>query len=120
MPRAYNDFNFIPKLIPDNSHDYTNLFIKQYNGHLEYVRNVILREEGINPDDFFKSRVRLFEKFNPKKILKESESSLDLRIPLNLFSIWLTSLDAPAELDTEYLDFAIETSKNNHPKEGWA
>ncbi len=78
-----------------------------------------LLEERINPYDFFLKRDELYEKFKPEKLLEVASLPLTPRIPLNLFTIWVTGPDTPVEPDEGMIDFALTTSKNNSPAEGW-
>jgi hypothetical protein len=70
--------------------------------------------------EIFKQREELYKQNRLEKVMGEIDSlPLKPRIPLNLFSIWFTSAEKPAEPDRQLLEFAMTSSRNNPPEEGW-
>lgn len=92
--------------------------IQIYQGHLHFFEKHVCKYEAIKPKDLYQQRQDLYNAYCLEKIIETPLSSAP-RIPLNLFSVWLTDLDAPVEPDFEFIEMAKETAKRNRRADGW-
>lgn len=105
--------------------------IREYVGHIGYLRWAVARDEWVKDSKefgadklylpFYKQREDLYSKFCLERMLENTAISLPLkpRIPLNLFSIWLTNREKPVEPKEEYIDLLLRSAAANPAKEGW-
>lgn len=120
FPRTLSPFTFIPNketacLVGANKDEQAK--IEQYWSHVGFMKYVCA-QESIDPEDFYRQRLRLYEAFKLESIVERPLPYIP-RIPLNLFSIWLTNLSNPKEPDQELIDLALGSSRINKHKDGW-
>ncbi len=120
FPRTLRPFTFVPNketacLVGATEDEKAK--IDQYWGHVGFMKYVC-KQETIDPDDFYLQRMRLYEAFILESIIERPLPYIP-RIPLNLFSIWLTNLSSPKEPDQELIDLALASSRINSHKDGW-
>ncbi len=107
--------------------------IREYVGHVGYLRWVVARDEWVREKKkefstdklylpLYKQRESLYANFCLERMLESASISLPLkpRIPLNLFSIWLTNQEKPVEPKEEYIDLLLRSAAANPAKEGWS
>jgi hypothetical protein len=121
FPRTLSPFAFVPDkeaacLVGTTKDEQAK--IEQYWGHVGFMKYVVCRDEKIDPVDFYLQRLRLYEAFKLEAIVEKPLPYIP-RIPLNLFSIWLTNLSTPKEPDQELVDLALASSRINRRKDGW-
>ena len=119
FPRPLAPFSFVPDIETPSvgSNEKEQLQIQQYRSHVGFMQYVC-KQEGINPDDLYLQRKRLYEAFKLEAIVERPLSYIP-RIPLNLFSIWLTNLDNPKEPEQDLVDLALASSRTNSRADGW-
>ncbi len=106
--------------------------IREYVGHIGYLRWAVARDEWVKGSKEFgsdklylplyKQRESLYADFCLERMLESAAIALPLtpRIPLNLFSIWLTNQENPVEPKEEYIDLLLRSAVANPAKEGWS
>ncbi len=120
FPRQLKPFSFTPERTSTISgfDENRQSEIKQYRGHLNFLERYVCKYEGIKFTDLFQHRETLYNTNRLEKIIETPLSSTS-RIPLNLFSIWLTNPDAPVEPDLKFIEMAKESAKRNRRIDGW-
>ena len=105
--------------------------IREYVGHVGYLRWAVARDEWVKESKEFgsdklylplyKQRESLYANFCLERMLEDAATSLPItpKIPLNLFSIWLTNQGNPVEPKEEYIDLILRSAAANPAKEGW-
>ena len=117
FPRPLESFSFIPR-IPVASDLEKGTKLAQYFEHVGYLRSVLCPQEGINSDDLYMQRERLYQIHKLESLFCEPLPS-DPRIEKNLFSVWLTNLGDPKEPKEQYVNMAIKSSKMHPASDGW-
>ncbi|MBP9829088.1 MAG: hypothetical protein KBD04_03545 [Proteobacteria bacterium] len=112
FPQRSSPFSFAPTI---NS-SFLNLSLFEINARL-FEKKVCAQEKIISAD-LFQQRENLYKEHCLEEIMK-SPLPIAPRIPLNLFSIWLTNIDDPKMPDTEFIEIAKANSRNNPHADGW-
>lgn len=106
--------------------------IREYVGHIGYLRWAVARDEWVKDSKeygsdklylpLYEQRESLYVNFCLERMLENAAISLPLtpRIPLNLFSIWLTNQEKPVEPEEKYIDLILRSAVANPAKEGWS
>ncbi len=106
--------------------------IREYVGHIGYLRWAVARDEWVKGSKEFgsdklylplyKQRESLYADFCLERMIESAAIALPItpRIPLNLFSIWLTNQENPVEPKEEYIDLLLRSAAANPAKEGWS
>jgi len=120
FPRPLNPFSFIPDQTSNISGfaEKRQEEIQKYRGHVNFLKNYVCKQETIIPADLYLQRQRLYERFKLESIMGSSLPAIP-RIPLNLFSIWLTNPMDPKEPDPQMIEIAKTSAKNNRRSDGW-
>lgn len=119
FPRRLDSFSFTPDrtLITSGSNT-RQAEITKYQGQLNFLERYVCKYEDIKITDLFQHRENLYNTYCLEEIIKLPLPPIS-RIPLNLFSIWLTNLDTPTMPDTKFLEMAKASAKNNPQSDGW-
>ncbi|MEI7494200.1 MAG: hypothetical protein WCJ92_06355 [Alphaproteobacteria bacterium] len=118
FPRSLAPFSFAPLKKNILSLGGQTREIEKYHGHIYFFEKYICKAEGIVPTALYAQRQRLYEENKLESIIERPLPATP-RIPLNLFSIWLTNPTAPREPDPDLIEMAKASSRNNHRADGW-
>ena len=120
FPMPLNPFSFIPDKTSNISgfDEKRQAEIQKYRGHVNFLKNYVCKQEAIIPADLYHQRQCLYERFKLESIIG-SPLPATPRIPLNLFSIWLTNPIDPKEPDPQMIEMAKSSAKNNRRTDGW-
>ncbi len=117
FPRPLEPFSFIPRIpIPSDLEKGTEA--AQYFDHVGYLRSVLCPQEGINSDDLYMQRERLYSSNKLEALFSEPLPSAP-RIEQNLFSVWLTNANNPKEPKEQYVNLAIKSTEMHSVSDGW-
>lgn len=124
----FHDFAFESKpftqeqLNDPNQTEEQKTFKQQFNGHIQYVKQIFAPQEGLTLEGIDKQRQTLFAKNNIASILKKDPEALDRhenRIPLITHKIWVTSDSNPIDLPDYYLEWYKNSTEHNPVADGW-
>lgn len=124
----YHGFEFTSKpytpaeLENPNQTEKEKTFKYQFNGHIQYVDQILARAEGLTLQSIDEHRQKLFTKNNIAKILEQDSEAIDRyenKIPLITHKIWVTSDDKPVSLPNYYLKWFENSIEHNPTSEGW-
>jgi hypothetical protein len=117
FPRPLKPFSFIPR-IPMPSDLEKGTEAARYFNHVGYLRSVLCPQEGINSDDLYMQRERLYSSNKLEALFSEPLPSAP-RIEQNLFSVWLTNANNPKEPKEQYVNLAIKSAEMHSVSDGW-
>ncbi len=120
FPRKLQPFSFFPDTTSNiSSFDKKRQGdIQTYRGQISFFSKYVCPFENFSLEDLFQQRENLYKEHCLEEIMK-SPLPIAPRIPLNLFSIWLTNIDDPKMPDTEFIEIAKANSRNNPHADGW-
>jgi len=113
FPRCLSPFSFFPAITS------SILDLSAFERNARLFEKKVCAQEKITPADLFQQREDLYNRYCLEEIVK-SPLPTTPRIPLNLFSIWLTNIDDPKMPDTEFIEIAKANSQNNPKADGWS